>query len=1109
MYFVFAAHNVTPSTFSVNEDVGYIYNITINNTDVGEAANITEVNITLSSGLVFRPGDNNTNALATFINVSNVLSWKNATHSLINGSGYANQFWFNATAATPGTYIITVTRLNVTGAFSTNITVTVNDTTPPSAVTFNTPTEADSTYITQSYIMYNVSATDNGNLSTIIVRLYNSSNNLINSSTSSSSPFLGNFSGLGYGTYKLTAAANDTYGNTNATTANRTYTLKSYWVFNGTIRNVTGSALNYTLVNVTIWTMGAQGPSLNNSVSARASLTGAFSMRVPGDSSWMYKPIIRHTDPNTSALDYIGQSLPEFSYMEFANKSDINFYLKEAGTINITAINRTGTRISFRYQVKDVALGYPIESQFNSAVNEAVVYVQRDRNYSVMIYPDQAIPVSLNWNNFSSVSYNISIDGGNTNISQYNATTHILQKTFNCTDNLIRVLGYIQTSTASTSNWTEFTVVPFLLEPGNMVYLGENAGMPYNMSAWMGQSDTYNLSSGNYSITLPGPAESATYLLFATARNSTGYYGGYTNITLGYGSSNSTANFTMHPLMSTNWAAPNNNITLNDAVAWARVNISSAKQRFRLVNSTSALSNVNAHLEIKVDYSSYGAREFTFMTDISSGDASVYLPLLNASVKEMNVYSQSYSPKNIQTRTAAQILNNSNITMSSFNPGDIDGADIMDSVQVALYQSNSTCNLPNPDTACILADSATMDPDSEAHFNPLNSIIGGGKINFRMGLISSGIIVEYINVDMLASGPPDALFDDSATTQTSGSFDSAMRFGSNGPKIYDYVIISMPYTQGSTSQTGLDESADVNMSIPILYDETWGIMWNATLNGTNGTALARNYSHYNTYSSEWEILMRQNNCTKNQSFFNSTTPCYIDTTNNRTWIRLPHFSGTGPSVTGGVITASSSDTGGGGSSGGGGTTGTTYSVTAGELASGYSKSIAKGDKFKFTIVNETHYVTLTSLTSTTATINVSSASQPATLSVGEEKKFELTNDTYYDLSVKLNSINITSNKTSLTIKSIHEEISATACTPSWSCGNWSTCATGAQTRTCTDANNCGTSANKPAESQTCTTRTREPRNLLWLWILIIVVVVVIALVIIFVMKKKRYYSKGR
>jgi len=45
--------------------------------------------------------------------------------------------------------------------------------------------------------------------------------------------------------------------------------------------------------------------------------------------------------------------------------------------------------------------------------------------------------------------------------------------------------------------------------------------------------------------------------------------------------------------------------------------------------------------------------------------------------------------------------------------------------------------------------------------------------------------------------------------------------------------------------------------------------------------------------------------------------------------------------------------------------------------------------------------------------------------------------------------------------------SAQQCTESWSCGAWSTCANSVQSRTCTDANSCGTTTNRPALTQGC------------------------------------------
>lgn len=43
------------------------------------------------------------------------------------------------------------------------------------------------------------------------------------------------------------------------------------------------------------------------------------------------------------------------------------------------------------------------------------------------------------------------------------------------------------------------------------------------------------------------------------------------------------------------------------------------------------------------------------------------------------------------------------------------------------------------------------------------------------------------------------------------------------------------------------------------------------------------------------------------------------------------------------------------------------------------------------------------------------------------------------------------------------------CTESWSCPDWSTvsCISGIKTRACTDANNCGTTYNRPSLSQSC------------------------------------------
>ena len=41
------------------------------------------------------------------------------------------------------------------------------------------------------------------------------------------------------------------------------------------------------------------------------------------------------------------------------------------------------------------------------------------------------------------------------------------------------------------------------------------------------------------------------------------------------------------------------------------------------------------------------------------------------------------------------------------------------------------------------------------------------------------------------------------------------------------------------------------------------------------------------------------------------------------------------------------------------------------------------------------------------------------------------------------------------------------CEESWECGDWSGCSDGQQTRTCSDANSCGTTKSKPPETRSC------------------------------------------
>ena len=783
--------------------------------------------------------------------------------------------------------------------------------------------------------------------------------------------------------------------------------------FNGTVTDVNGIALNNTYINVTIRDSNFNIVGYN---STTTNASGWFNMTVTEVSGGLYQPNIIHY--NGSVVDFVGQVLPAFPAEIFTYQLDqTKFYLKPAGTIIITVINSTSSNVSFRYQVKDVKLGYPVAEGFTNPVANVTLYLPRDRNYSIMVYPAASMPISFNWNNFTATeSYTIN------SISNYNVTTRTLQKQFNTTLRLDRVSGYINFS--GINIWSSFRVIPYLMEPGNIIHVTRGT-LPFNLSAFNGETDVFTPTTGFYNISLPATTETSNMMLFATATNGSFFYGAFKNVSLSY--NNPAAELQLSNISMFGLLGASGNIT-QDTTTGGLINFTTGVQQFNLLNSTNAsLTNVFAHVQAKVDYSNFGSIEFTWMATIQQGAAAVFsLPLINATgVKKIDLFvsggESNYAPKSI-SKTAAEIRTNSSIAFAAFNPQAIDTSLAASAISMALYLSNATCDVPNPSSDCLLGGSQTMDS-----FKPMSAIVGGGKLSFRMG--TGSIKVHYVNVDMLASGPPDVLFDSSNTASASAStFDAAVRFGSGGPTMYDYVLVSMPYTE--TAGSGLDDSQNVNISIPTLYDENWKVIWNVTTNGTNSTNLAANNSHYSAFAEQWGFLLKSSTCTTNQSLQNTTTPCYIDTSNNVLWVRLPHFSGTGPSVTGTAVAASSPNNGGGGSSSSSSASSAgslppevssekeiTISLpepTTTEGKTQFQKVLAhlkEGTKAKFTIKTSTkttieeHTITATRIAPSFANFVISSIPQEVILNKGASKELDVDDDTINDLRLTLIDLN--------------------------------------------------------------------------------------------------------
>ena len=114
------------NSFLVDEEEDFVFNISIENTDEGQDANITQVKITIPNELEFEANSEGTNApFTTFTDVIPTLVWTNTSGYLINGSE-TKYFWFTAKALTSGNYTLNVTTTNKTSSFSTQLIVRIN-----------------------------------------------------------------------------------------------------------------------------------------------------------------------------------------------------------------------------------------------------------------------------------------------------------------------------------------------------------------------------------------------------------------------------------------------------------------------------------------------------------------------------------------------------------------------------------------------------------------------------------------------------------------------------------------------------------------------------------------------------------------------------------------------------------------------------------------------------------------------------------------------------------------------------------------------------------------------------------------------------------------------
>ncbi len=177
----------------------------------------------------------------------------NSTSLVNETSNVTSPFFVNFTNLPDETYFFNATANDTVGNENNTLTRTATIDTGPPTISYVSPTENSGALKNQNYVLVNVTASD-PNLDTILIRLYNSTNDLINSTSTSTSPNFINFSGLSDGLYFYNATANDTIGNS-ADLATRNITLDTSPptadFVDPTETNGSSLTRNYIQVNIT------------------------------------------------------------------------------------------------------------------------------------------------------------------------------------------------------------------------------------------------------------------------------------------------------------------------------------------------------------------------------------------------------------------------------------------------------------------------------------------------------------------------------------------------------------------------------------------------------------------------------------------------------------------------------------------------------------------------------------------------------------------------------------------------------------------------------------------------------------------------------------------
>ncbi len=825
-----------------------------------------------------------------------------------------------------------------------------------------------------------------------------------------------------------------------------TFTLKPAFTFTGYVVNETGCTTYYNSsgcwqngTNVTIYGVAniLGGPQTSTFLaSALTNESGYFRLTNINASSGFtgYKlSTIVYSGQNATKVGTIMPAFPSFMYYGGGGGDDF----QPAITLNISANNGTN-QVSFGYEVVDQVLGFPIESNMQSKVYNASVVVPAGRAYVINIMRMFAFPGS---------SSGFQNDQTGCSVGDYMNDTHcptppksqsisisqavsesIINVNLNLSIRKAFVHGCVNPATnANNSNinitaiavkmlpWTTSTgsfVPPSNANDGSITLANINYTVPgcvgyYNFSLLSGTSYMLEFYAKNASVEEHNPTSGTNTLA------------GFQNLTANDGLQK---NLSMYKLVGLYYNTSTTGVNYNNSLI-----------KIRIINSSGGVvtTNVNANIKIKNTAAGIGT-VFYIINQITNG--TFYMPVLNNSNSaKVMVFSQNGPPKETSINLSS---NEVNITIRSmdqekgfrkFSPnGSIETINTAAlPITMRFLRTSAGCDVPNAPDSCLIT---TMNATS---FNPLKALLAG-KVNMEIKITSTNVSLIFKDYDMFSAKQPpmESVFDQNASNSASSgsSKQDTWNFGSFAPvDSYANVTVVIPYSDDTSTSSYLNESAGINVSIPVLYDENNHVIWNGT-RGDSDKNLSDDFLDYNnTY---YRNFTQTNGaaCT-NVSISNT---CFINKSSNYLSIKVPHFSTIGAVVSGSGTTSSSS-------SGSSDSTGSNSGGGAANKASNdtwtntfvynekefkdqppLTRALKAKERIKIKINSLTHYIGVRKINSNNVTIEFSSTPQQATLKAGESKKFDATTDGYYDAKVFL--IEIKNNQANITISSINEKV---------------------------------------------------------------------------------------